>query len=31
VIFYSRKIIAAEYNYEIHNIELLALIKTFKY
>jgi hypothetical protein len=31
VAFYSRKMIAAEYNYEIHNAELLAIIETFKY
>jgi hypothetical protein len=31
VVFYSRKIIPAECNYEIYDIELLAIIKTFKY
>jgi hypothetical protein len=31
MVFYSRKIIPAEYNYEIHDIKLLAIIETFKY
>jgi hypothetical protein len=31
MVFYSRKIIAAECNYEIHNAELLTIVEMFKY
>ena len=30
VVFYSRKIILAEYNYKIYDKELLAIIKSFE-
>jgi hypothetical protein len=31
MIFYSRKIIPAEYNYKTYDAELLAIIEIFKY
>ena len=30
VVFYSRKMIPAEYNYKIYDKELLAIIKSFE-
>ena len=31
VAFFSRKLLLAEYNYEIYNKELLAIVSTFKH